>query len=243
MSTTIRPAHEEDPSEPAVASPGRRVSDITERTGAIEAVGHPVRLRVLRRLTEGPASVPELAEVAEVHENTVRAHVAVLEEGGLLVSEPRPATGPGRPGIQLRLTPEGERLDHDFLGLAELLAAVVGRSGTPPSQLREIGREWGRYLVGRPGSYDITERIPVVLRRLGFQAELVEGRVELSGCPCPVVAADQPELICRLASGVLDGVLGAAGARRAVGEESHDPARRRCHITLVDITASASDRD
>ena len=199
-----------------------------------------MRLRMLRRLREGAASVPELADAAAVHENTVRAHVAVLEEGGLLTSEPRPAGGPGRPSVQYRLTAEGERLDYDFMGLAELLAAVVSRTGATPKQLHETGREWGRYLHGRPGQYDVNERIPQVLRGLGWNAEVVDAQVKLSGCPCPLVSADRPELLCELASGVLDGVLRAAGAKQTIGEESHNPAERSCQVTLISIDAGES---
>jgi predicted ArsR family transcriptional regulator len=138
--------------------------------------------------------------------------------------------------VQYRITPAGEQLDHDFLGIAELLAAVVGRAGLTADQLRDVGREWGRYLVGRPGQYDLQERVPAVLARLGFEAVLDGDRVRLSGCPCPTVASDRPEIVCELATGVLDGVLGAAGAHQRVGEGHHDPARRRCDIQLVDVT-------
>jgi predicted ArsR family transcriptional regulator len=207
--------------------------------GALQAVGHPVRLRVLQRLGNGEtASVSELADSAGVHENTVRAHVAVLEDAGLIAGEPRPVAGPGRPGIQYRLTPAGERLDYDFLGLAELLAAAVGRAGMSPAQLREIGREWGRYLTGRPGQYDLRRRVPEILRGLEFDATVEEGHVRLTGCPCRTVAPDRPQLICELATGVLDGVLGASGSTQRVGEGFHDPARRDCRITLVQISGS-----
>jgi predicted ArsR family transcriptional regulator len=207
---------------------------MTVRTGALEAVGHPVRLRILDRLGTGPASITELAEAAGVHENTARAHLAALEQGELVVAEPRPPSGPGRPGVQYRLTGEGERLDQDFLGLAELLAAVISRSGATVPELREIGKEWGRYLVGRPGRWDLAERVPAVLRRLGFEATVEDDEVHLTGCPCPVVSADRPELICALASGVLDGVLAAAGHERRIADEIHDPVARDCRIILVE---------
>lgn len=214
---------------------------MSENQGALDAVGHPVRLRVLQRLADGQqATVSELAEAAGVHENTVRAHVAVLEEAQLVASEPKPSAGPGRPGIQYRLTPAGEHLDDNFLGLAELLAAVVGRAGMSEEQLRQIGREWGRYLAGRPGRYDIDERVPEVLGRLGYDARVADGRVILRGCPCPTVASDRPELICGLATGVLEGVLAAAGTSLGVGERDHDPATRHCEITLIDISARAA---
>jgi predicted ArsR family transcriptional regulator len=159
--------------------------------------------------------------------------IAVLEEAALIASEPRPAAGPGRPGIQYRLTPQGERLDHDFMGLAELLAAVVGRAGMPPEQLREIGREWGRYLTGRPGRYDVRTRVPEILRGLGYDATVGDDGVRLTGCPCPTIAPDRPELICKLATGVLDGVLEAVGTDLRVGTGRHSPERRDCTINLV----------
>jgi predicted ArsR family transcriptional regulator len=209
---------------------------MVESNRALQAVGHPVRLRILQRLADGSgASIAELADAAGVHENTVRAHVAVLEEGGLIAGEPRPAAGPGRPGVQYRVTPAGEQLDQDFLGVAELLAAVVGRAGLSGEQLRDIGREWGRYLVGRPGQYDPRQRVPEVLARLGFDAVVDDHSVRLTGCPCPTVASDRPEIVCELVTGVLDGVLGATGARQRIGEGHHDPSRRRCQVTLVDL--------
>jgi predicted ArsR family transcriptional regulator len=209
---------------------------MSQRSEAIGAVAHPVRLRVLKHLNDaGAASIQELAEAAGVHENTVRAHVSALEASGLVVGESRSGAGPGRPGVQYRLTPDGERIDQEFMGMGELLAAVVGRAGIGPEQLHEMGRDWGRYLVGRPGSHPIEERIPEVLNRLGYKAEIVDGHVHLFGCPCPLLSPDNPALICELSSGVLDGVLEACGADRGLGEEHHDPKARDCTIELIHV--------
>lgn len=207
---------------------------MADSTAALQAVGHPVRMRVLQRLAGGEtASVPELADAAGAHENTVRAHVAVLEEAGLIAGEPRPAAGPGRPGVQYRLTERGERLDQDFMGLAELLAAALGRAELASEQLRDVGREWGRYLAGRPGRYDPRERLPELLHRLGYDVSVSGDEVRLTGCPCPLIAPDRPGMICELATGVLDGVLGAAGSDLRAGPAAHDPSRRDCRIRLV----------
>src|SRR3954466_12479882 len=173
---------------------------MADTNGALQAVGHPVRLRVLQRLGNGDtASVTELADSAGVHENTVRAHVAVLEDAGLIVGEARPVAGPGRPGIQYRLTPKGERLDYDFLGLAELLAAVVGRAGLPPEQLREVGREWGRYLAGRPGGEEARQpRAPRCARAVTTSASVFprfwpdsdsQPQSQMTRCGSPVARA------------------------------------------------------
>jgi predicted ArsR family transcriptional regulator len=209
---------------------------LSPRAAAIEAIAHPVRLRVLQHLTDADAAaIPELAQAAGVHENTVRAHISALEDAGLLISEQRPAAGPGRPGIQYRLTPEGGRVDQEFMGIGELLAAVLSRVGVSREQLHEIGKDWGRYLVGRPGSYPIEERIPEVLNRLGYQASVRDGEVHLTGCPCPLLAADDPRMICELSSGVIDGVLLACGADRSLGDEHHDPQARDCTIELIHV--------
>src|SRR5215207_8976502 len=72
---------------------------MSEITGALQAVGHPVRLRLLRRLAgDENASVSELAEAAGVHENTVRAHVAVLEEAGQVGPESSTGSRPKATG-------------------------------------------------------------------------------------------------------------------------------------------------
>jgi predicted ArsR family transcriptional regulator len=208
---------------------------MADSTGPLQAVGHPVRLRVLQRLAGGEvASVPELADAAGAHENTVRAHVAVLEEAGLIAGESRPAAGPGRPGVQYRLTERGERLDQDFLGLAELLAAALGRTGLQPEQLQDVGREWGRYLAGRPGQYDPRERLPEILRRLGYDVAVDGEEVRLTGCPSPQIAPDPPRMLCEQATRVVDGVHGAAGSPLRTGPAEHDPPRRDCRITLVE---------
>ena len=166
---------------------------MADSTGALQAVGHPVRLRVLERLADGEAaSVPELADAVGAHENTVRAHVAVLEEAGLIAGESRPAAGPGRPGVQYRLTERGERLDQDFMGLAELLAAALGRAGLEPERLHDVGRDWGRYLAGRPGQFDPRERLPEILRRLGYDVTVAGDEVRLTGCPCPLIPPTAP---------------------------------------------------
>ena len=198
---------------------------------ALESVAHPARLAIVRRLAEsGPASLTELAEAAGVHENTARGHLAALEAGGLIASEPRPLDRPGRPGVSYRLADEALLAPS---GLAQLLGAALARSGPRPEQLRGTGRDWGRYLSGRPGSHDAARKLPEVMDQLGFNARLARGAVELRGCPCKAVAPEQPELVACLAEGVVDGVLAACQAAQRIAKATHDPDSRRCHIALT----------
>jgi predicted ArsR family transcriptional regulator len=114
-------------------------------------------------------------------------------------------------------------------------AAAPGRgAGVPQEQLREVGRDWGRYLAGRPGPFDPRQRLPEILGRLGYDASVAGDEVHLTRCPCPLIAPDRPRTICELADGVVDGVLGAAGSELRTGSAEHDPPRRDCCITLVE---------
>jgi predicted ArsR family transcriptional regulator len=201
----------------------------------LELIADPMRLRVVRFLEEhDKASLPELARAAGVHANTLRPHVLELEEAGLLESERRVLPSRrGRPGIDYRLAKGWDSTGAPFRGVAELLAAALGRVGLDPDQLRAVGEEWGRYLIGRPGSYDVADEIPRVLGRLGFEASLDDGRLQLSRCPCSTVAPDQPAIMCNLAEGVVKGALAAAGSDRTATVFDHNAEKRRCSAKLT----------
>jgi predicted ArsR family transcriptional regulator len=200
---------------------------------ALDAVAHPVRLRMVRHLSDsGPASLTELADAAGVHENTARTHIAALEEGGLVMPERRPLDRPGRPGVNYRLV-EAEVMAPTRL--TQLLGAALDRTGPASEDLRETGRDWGRYLVGRPDTYDITTKLPEVLEQVGFSGRVRDDAVELSACPCPGILSGHPRLVCCLAEGVVDGALAASGSGKRIGEAHHDPERRECRIELVTV--------
>jgi predicted ArsR family transcriptional regulator len=199
---------------------------------ALEAIAHPIRLAVVRHLAEhGRAPLEDLAVVAGVHPNTIRSHLAALQQAGVLVGEERPATGRGRPPLEYRLV-EGWVLSVDgFLGLAELLATVALGRRPGARHLREMGRRWGTYLRGHPGVGDATRQLPAALERLGFQARVDEATVVLIGCPCPLVAPGRPGLVCELVVGAVEGVVEGDGLQ--VANRAHDHARRRCQLELT----------
>lgn len=201
----------------------------------LELIAEPMRLSVVRHLEQHErASLRELAGAAGVHANTLRPHVLELEQAGLLIAERRVLPSRrGRPGIDYRLSDDWKRSGADFLGVAELMAAALGRAGLGPAQLRAVGEEWGRYLVGRPGSYDLASELPRVLGRLGYEASVKGGRIHLMRCPCSTVAPDRPELMCLLAEGVIEGALVAAGGERTATSFDHDAERRRCSAKLA----------
>jgi predicted ArsR family transcriptional regulator len=215
---------------PALRRPPRTV----RRMGVLDAVADPVRLRIVRHLAgHGTATLVELAGVAGVHLNTIRAHVAALERADVLTSAQKAASGPGRPAAEYRLVDGWGLSSTDFLELAGLLASALVRNAPDADALRATGADWGRYLAGRPGRRDIASELPRALERLGFHATVSGDIVQLSGCPCAVVSPDHPEVVCALATGVVEGILGASGSElRLAGHDNH-PERRRCTLRLA----------
>jgi DNA-binding transcriptional ArsR family regulator len=54
---------------------------------AYKALGDETRLRILRRLAEGPATLSELTELLGLAKSTVHGHLLVLRTGGLVVTD------------------------------------------------------------------------------------------------------------------------------------------------------------
>src|SRR4051794_16784334 len=178
------------------------------RMPRLEPLADPVRLRAVRHLEDaGEASLQDLADAAGVHLNTVRPHVTELERAGVLERASVPAAGRGRPAVRYRLASGWTLPTSDFRGLAELLAVVLVRQGADRQDMRAVGLEWGRYLLGRPGDHELERELPLALESLGFSVRLDDSTLALSSCPCSLVLPDRPELVCELAVAVVDGVL------------------------------------
>ena len=202
--------------------------------GVLEAVADPLRLCIVRHLAEhDSATLAELADVAGVHLNTIRAHVAALERAEVLQRAQKSASGPGRPAVEYRLVDGWGLSSTNFLELAGLLAAALVRKASDAAALRATGADWGRYLAGRPGRRDSAAELARALERLGFQATVSGDLVQLAGCPCAVVSSDHPEVVCALASGLVEGVLAASGSDLRVAAHDNHPELRRCKMRLT----------
>jgi predicted ArsR family transcriptional regulator len=206
----------------------------------LEAIADRTRLDLLRALAghEG-AALAELAAAAGVHPNTARPRLRDLERAGMVERVAAPARGRGRPALHYRIA-EGWRLPTaDFLGLAELLGALVLRASVGDEQLDALGRDWGRFLAGRPGTAEVDRAVPASMARLGFDARVTGKRVVLSACPCPLVMPGRPQVLCRLATAAMSGVLEAAGSDLQPAEADHDPGRRVCTVRLRALAGGA----
>jgi predicted ArsR family transcriptional regulator len=206
----------------------------------LDLVADPVRLSIVREISGNAGiSLADLAGRAGVHVNTVRAHMGELEAAGLVEREHVAAVGPGRPQICYRLC-DGWRLPStDLAGLGELLAALVIRLDPDPEEVEAFGRQWGRFLSGRPGG-DSVAGLPRLLEGLGFDAKLDGLEIRLGSCPCPVLSPDRPELICRLVGATIEGILEMSQRGLGVCSAKHDPDRRTCTVRMSELAGQGA---
>jgi predicted ArsR family transcriptional regulator len=160
----------------------------------------------------------QLAERLDLHPNTIRWHLGLLTDAGLVEATPERRRGRGRPSIVHRLTGEGIANGRDdYRLLATMLTDVVAGDRDGEARAYEAGRRWGRHLQqAEPGA-----TIAELLDQEGFAAEQHGERLEMRRCPFYELAENSPQVICTLHHGIVDGALEEAGSEQTV--ERLDP--------------------
>jgi predicted ArsR family transcriptional regulator len=193
------------------------------------ALASPVRTRILEVLeAEVDLDAATLGVRLDLHVNTVRTHLRVLEEAGLVVPREEERDRPGRPRLLYRpvdttqaATPVTE--DRGYRFLATVLASYVEASLTDPAGAAEqAGAAWGSFLVERPGPFarlddaEVLERLLALLGEFGFEPVLDDApdgdpRVLLGRCPFHEVAREHQDVVCSVHLGLMRGALQELG--------------------------------
>jgi len=187
------------------------------------ALSSPVRVRLLEALRGEAQDAWALAEHSGLHVNTVRGHLTVLEDAGLVRSDPESRDRPGRPRLIYRVEPDADGGDDGYRLLAEVLASCLETVEDDPSGRAEhAGTAWGGYLVERvPPSRPIDaeaalQRVLDLLDELGFDP-LLSGdgdgrRLVLRRCPFLEVAEGHQDVVCGIHLGIMRGALAVLDA-------------------------------
>lgn len=181
----------------------------------------------------GGAGVDDLARALGVHPNSVRGALASLADDGLVDVVTEAPAGRGRPAHRyaasvaarsmLAVVRAGSEGGGDYRMLAEAFASHLSRRRGAAAQAREVGALWGSRLVegsarGRRArsATAVRTRVLGLLADLGFgPAEAGDGEsVLLRTCPILASASANPEVICSVHLGLVE------GAREALGAES-----------------------
>ena len=179
------------------------------------------RSRVLAALQDagGPLDVTEVAKLVGLHLNTARFHLDGLVEVGAADREVERREQPGRPRLLYGARPTGARAGaRSYHLLAEILTSFVAAQVPQPARAAaSAGREWGRYLAGRPGPFErvtaavATGHLVDALDGLGFapEARTAGGKrqILLHNCPFREVASKHQDVVCAIHLGLMQGML------------------------------------
>lgn len=197
------------------------------RDARYRALADATRRRILRVLedTGEAVDIPRLAELLALHPNTVRGHLDMLDQAGLVTKVREKRAQPGRPrwlyaraGDVSDPSPAGNRL------LAEMLVTSLKLAGGDAQvAARAAGREWGESLGagladGHESIEDDTVAITRLLDDIGFEPEPSSGPgvIDLADCPFRELAVRHSDVVCSLHLGMMEGALEAFGGSLSV---------------------------
>lgn len=194
------------------------------------ALGDPTRYGIYRTIVDAagePLTVAGVAEEFSLHPNVARMHLQKLVDIGLVTTDTRRSKGGGRPARIYMLSDRVASLQfppRDYQLLAALALKVVGNlTGDDPSALdqigEELGREEGRRALKRdgldPAHHDFQALLDSLTRTavgLGLYPRIetrTDGSVdfEIRNCVFRELSAAHPELVCRLHTAMLQGLV------------------------------------
>ncbi len=203
----------------------------------------PRRRAVLERLrgAELGLAVDELAAQTGLHVNTARFHLDKLVESGHAARHAEGRDTPGRPRIRYVARPAAEDGPSSYRLLSRMLVGLVDSLDTDGTAVVEAGRAWGRHLVGpvtpmrRVGADEALARLDTLMDEVGFAPETTSGQdpeVRLHHCPFLEVAHTDPEVVCGLHRGLIEGALDRLGGPVRVQELEPFATPRTCVARL-----------
>jgi predicted ArsR family transcriptional regulator len=214
------------------------------RLDVLKALGDNTRYAIYLELARAPTplATAEVAEALGLHVNTVRPHLERMREVGLLEVSVDHRGGPGRPQHRYGLAPEAPSLGlepNTFPMLARMLLSCAARAGAEPDDAEAAGREQGEREVLAGGVAEGTpcaDALVELLDRLGFDpARVDDGRrstVAFARCPFRDLAEANPDLVCALHRGMVEGFVDAVGGARVTAFGSLVD-RHPCQVQLA----------
>jgi predicted ArsR family transcriptional regulator len=197
---------------------------VDPRLDLLKALGDNTRYAIYLELARSPVplATADVAESLGLHVNTVRPHLERMREVGLLdvqsdnrgaVGRPQHRYSPASGAPSLGLEPP------TFPVLARMLLRAAARAGAGAEDAIDAGREqgWTDGAELAPGTPCIDGLIDE-LDRLGFDPTVAAGEddgdpvtIAFAHCPFRELAETNPDLVCGLHRGLVEGFVEAAG--------------------------------
>lgn len=212
------------------------------RLDLLKALGDNTRYAIYLELARSPRplSTSEVASTLDLHLNTVRPHLERMREVGLLVARPDTSGGVGRPQKLYELASDAPSLGLEppvYPMLSTMLLQVAVANDADDETVLDAGRDTGRALAHRRDHRSDCRAATVsMLEDLGFDpASVVEDgatSVAFGHCPFADLARAQPQVVCALHRGMMEGFADELGG--GVVENFCDlSARTPCRADVV----------
>jgi predicted ArsR family transcriptional regulator len=191
------------------------------RLDLLKALGDNTRYAIYLELARSPVplATADIADSLDLHVNTVRPHLERMRDVGLLdvASDNRGAVG--RPQHRYSLAADAPSLGLEpptFPVLARMLLRAAARAGANADDAFEAGREQGSVDGDRHAGQPCLDALLDELDRLGFDPALAEdsgesATVAFAHCPFRELAEANPDLVCGLHRGLVEGFVEAVG--------------------------------
>ncbi len=218
-----------------------------DRLGVFKALGDNTRYAIYLELarSERPLSTAEVAEMLDLHPNTVRPHLERMREVGLLEVDPANRGTVGRPQNLYRIAADAPSLGLESSSmrlLAAMLAAAAAVGGVDSEAAATAGRFQGVAAAEAAGMQRRTDSARCVaaltdeLFSLGFDPATADdgatATVAFTRCPFQELAEVYPDLVCHLHRGMVEGFVDVpTGVRVAAFHTLAD--RDPCRVDLA----------
>lgn len=234
------------------AGPGK-LADVPEdpsRLAILKALGDNTRYAIYLELARSarPLSTGEVAEALDLHPNTVRPHLERMRDVGMLEQQVESTGAVGRPQHRYSLSADAPALGLEppvFPMLARMLVRMGALAQVAATEAVEAGREQG---VADAAAFapDVPceDALVAQLDLLGFDPEIEGGdgkvTVAFTHCPFRELAQANPELVCGLHRGMVEGLVDTIGGAQ-VDAFQNLVARTPCQVDLVPTPARTND--
>jgi predicted ArsR family transcriptional regulator len=212
------------------------------RLDVLKALGDNTRYAIFLELARSPLplTTADVADILDLHPNTVRPHLERMRDVGLLRVDTEARGGVGRPQHRYSVAPDAPSLGLEpptFPALARMLVHAAAAGGIDGEDLMVAGVAEGREDARRwPAGTDCVEAVIVELARMGFDPAAVDhdggATVAFSHCPFRELAEAHPEVVCRLHCGLISGFIDELGGAEVAAFHSLVD-RNPCQVDLT----------
>lgn len=218
-----------------------------DRLGVFKALGDNTRYAIYMELarSDRPLATAEVAELLDLHPNTVRPHLERMRDVGLLESSTDNKGTVGRPQNRYRLADDAPSLGLESSTLrllTQMLATAAAIGGVDSEQAADAGFITGREqgaaagMQARTSNATCLDALARQLAALGFDPVVGEdgpdATVAFAHCPFQELAEAYPDLVCHLHRGMIEGFVNVPeGVRVAAFHTLAD--RDPCRVELA----------